>query len=160
MNTGGLREALGRVADAGTVRDIGRAFDFMEIAERLIKRAGGKPGNRAWEAFKLLSPGRLIEFSDELYEAHCREVIDNLMTGKDTRPGTDAEVAVLLHDLSLKAPLNTSYLRAYEDAMIRMEMKLPHGFDEARGKYAWKTEGDEILAELRWKTRREERVIG
>jgi hypothetical protein len=155
-----MMAALEKVAGAGTVRDIGRAFDLMEITERLIKRAGGKPGNRAWEAFKLLSPGRLIEFSDELYEAHCREVIDNLMTGKDTRPGTDAEVAVLLHDLSLKAPLNASYLRAYEDAMIRMEMKLPHGFDEARGQYAWKTEGDEILAELRWKTRREERVIG
>ncbi|RAS59474.1 hypothetical protein C8D87_11486 [Lentzea atacamensis] len=55
-----------------------------------------------------------------VYRAHCRELLDRVVAGEDTRPGTAAEVICLLHNTSLISPLTSAatglYMRMYQAA--------------------------------------------
>lgn len=150
-----LMQALGSVAGKSTASRIGRAFDFMSIAERVIASHSRK-GSRVWkESFGVMNPGELIEFSEELFAAHCYAMLRRVKGKCDTRPGTDAEVCAALCQMSLKAPLSRSYVRAYEDAMGRLG--LLKGAPTCD--YSYPGEGDEILAELRRATAKADRLV-
>jgi hypothetical protein len=88
---------------------IARTFDLMEVAEKVIaaEKAARKPRlrKRVDSAFKLLVPGLLLEFGDDLYRFHCREIIRRVVAGADTRPGTKAEVLANLSRATLESRL-------------------------------------------------------
>lgn len=99
---------------------IGRAFDLMGIAEEEIRAAGGRKGNRAWDAFAQLEPGFLRRYSDELYRAHCRELIGRAKRGEDMNPGTAAEIVACLSELSLKAPPARDHAALYHRTFAKL----------------------------------------
>jgi hypothetical protein len=54
-----------------------------------------------------------------VYRTHCRELLDRVAAGADTRPATDAEKLAVLSAASQTAPLNggaeTLYARRFPD---------------------------------------------
>jgi hypothetical protein len=69
---------------------------------------------RIGASFALLRPTHpLMERNDRLYRAHCKELLDRVAVGADTRPGTAAECCVALSQVSLQVPLSTSAAGLY-----------------------------------------------
>lgn len=85
---------------AGVPYQAVRTLELAPIAEEEIERAGAPAAT-----FALLSPRRFVELHPELYRAHARELCERVVAGKDTRPGTRAEVLVGLLQTCLLAPL-------------------------------------------------------
>lgn len=99
---------------------IGGAFRRMELAEEEIELAKTRDPARAariHEAFKYLRPTETLQRKcDELYRAHCRELIERVAAGasdQELAQGTGAEVLATLADLSLAAPLERTAFLLY-----------------------------------------------
>jgi hypothetical protein len=71
----------------------------MEIAEGLIEELSQEHPERAdliWHSFSLLRPTHdLMHKSDVIYRSHCREILQRVIDGADTRPGTAAECCIV-----------------------------------------------------------------
>ncbi|MDX6740449.1 hypothetical protein [Actinocorallia sp. A-T 12471] len=111
-------------------------FSLMEIAEDEItaaqKRHGEQPPVRdasgkvtrsgpIWNSFGLLRPtGPMADRAPFVYESHCRELLDRVARGQDTRLPTDAEMVLSLSETSQLAPLHGAaaglYLRLFHRA--------------------------------------------
>ncbi len=53
-----------------------------------------------YHGFKLLTPSHELMGTEFVYRSHCRQILDRLAAGQDTRPGTDAEIACACADAS------------------------------------------------------------
>ena len=88
------------------------AEDEIEAAQR---RHGERDRGPLWNSFRLLKPTHERAWPELVYRAHCRELLDRVAAGIDTRPATDAEKIGVLSAASQAAPLNggaeTLYLR-------------------------------------------------
>lgn len=84
-------------------------FRFMEIAEEEIaaaQRRWPRHADALWDSFRLLTPTKGFRHkSEHLYRQHCREILERVTEGEDTRPGTKAEVLIGLVEVSLAVPL-------------------------------------------------------
>ncbi|MFI1919299.1 hypothetical protein [Nocardia sp. NPDC020380] len=58
-----------------------------------------------FHAFDLMHLTNVRLCCEMLLRAHCRELLDRVAAGEDTRPGTAVEVLLLVHGTSLTAPL-------------------------------------------------------
>ena len=90
---------LGEAAGAFTT-----AFRKMSVAEEEIAEACRRHWDdrkEVWNSFKLLDPGELSMLDDDVYRAHCREILERVVDGKDTRPGTRAEVCAMISRMTL-----------------------------------------------------------
>lgn len=88
----------------------------MEIAEEEIAAAQKRhPGtsDRLYHSFMLLVPSHERMEYEPVYRSHCRELLDRVAAGGDTRIGTAAEVCCALHDVSLATPLRSSAAGLY-----------------------------------------------
>lgn len=110
---------LGRgvMADLQTLLgEIQSVFALMEHAEDEISQAMRRhPGHadRLWHSFSLLTP-TLDHLSTEMvYRAHCRELLERVAHGADTRPATAAECCVALMRVGLTVPLSTTAFGLY-----------------------------------------------
>ena len=135
---------------------IGRAFYLMGIAEEEIEAAMKKaPRKRAAikGAFRYLYTPVLMTYGDELYRAHCREIIGRVKRGEDLSPGTDAEMLATFSEMSTKAPLASEFANAMSEVFFRV---FPEKSREvyAAGHEAWEGRKEEILSELRRKLSR------
>lgn len=54
--------------------------------------------------FSLLQPTSHRMATQFVYRSHCRELLDRVANGNDTRPGTAAEVCLALLEVSLITP--------------------------------------------------------
>jgi hypothetical protein len=96
---------------------VGRVFGDIEIAEDEIRIARGRTGDEPWDeadrddplwqSFKLLRVEGGMP-SEKVYRAHCKEILERVAAGQDTRPGTDAEVMVAISQASQEVPLHGS----------------------------------------------------
>lgn len=91
---------------------VASAFAVMEWAEDEIDQATARHPARAdllYHAFGLLC-GRdhRLSANERLYRGHCRELLDRVAAGADTRPGTAAEVVLVCSDSSALAPLTSA----------------------------------------------------
>lgn len=88
------------------------AEDEIEAAQL---RHGERDRGPLWNSFRLLKPTHERAWPELVYRAHCRELLDRVAAGLDTRPATDAEKIAVLSAASQTAPLNTGaetlYLR-------------------------------------------------
>lgn len=88
--------------------EIAQAFRQMEISEEEIESAQARhpwKSGLIWNAFTLLQGTYpLSGKSDDLYRAHCRELLERVAEGVDTSHPTKAEILSFLVDLTLKAP--------------------------------------------------------
>lgn len=99
-------------------RDIAGIFEHMKIAERVIARKQKEHPSKVAiisDAFKYLAGNEhFTGKASRLYEAHCEEIIERVITGLNLSPGTDAEIASVLSELSLQAPLNSDHAYVYQ----------------------------------------------
>jgi hypothetical protein len=98
-------------------------FERMDTAEEeiaLAQKRHPEASDRLYHSFKLLVPTHERMEYEPVYRSHCRELLDRVATGADTRIGTAAEVCCTLHDVSLIAPLRSAaaglYFRMWRSA--------------------------------------------
>ncbi|HTJ72587.1 MAG TPA: hypothetical protein VL551_33925 [Actinospica sp.] len=86
-----------------------------EEIEAAQLRHGERDRGPLWNSFRLLRPTHESAWPELVYRAHCRELLDRVAAGVDTRSATDAEKILVLSGASQTAPLNsgaeTLYLR-------------------------------------------------
>jgi len=106
-----LFDGIGGLID--TVLD--RCFVADEEIEAAQLRHCERDRGPLWNSFRLLKPTHDRAWPELVYRAHCRELLDRVAAGIDTRPATDAEKISVLSTASQSAPLNsgaeTLYLR-------------------------------------------------
>jgi hypothetical protein len=103
-------------------------FLNMEWAEEEITTAQERhpaAAERLDRSFRLLTPTHSLMSTEAVYRAHCRELLDRVARGEDTRPGTAAECCLALHDTSLKVPLKTSAVGLYARLLPLAQIRLP-----------------------------------
>jgi hypothetical protein len=111
---------VGELLGEGLTRNLEGLFELMGYAEEEIAAAGGQEDDPVWRSFKLMNPSEMLLRTEIVYRAHCRELIERVKTGQDTRPGTDAEM------MSQSAPLNRSAV----GLQLRLfKRRLPEQFD-------------------------------
>jgi hypothetical protein len=54
----------------------------------------------------------------QVYRAHCKELLERVANGVDTRPGTKAEVLGAISNLSMAAPLKSDVAYLMQKLMI------------------------------------------
>lgn len=91
-------------------------FDAMQWAEDEIDagmRRHPAAAEKIQRSFLLLQPSSPQMHTEAVYRSHCRELLDRVAAGEDTRPGTAAECCLALSETSLKVPLRTSAVGLY-----------------------------------------------
>ena len=115
---------LSMIDDVPLFRAMDEEFSRMEIVEDEIEKARIKHGEvergPLWNSFMACKPSELFytsRYSDNLYRAHVREILDRVAIAPDKpkalEPATDAEVMILLIEASLRAPLTHDYFIVY-----------------------------------------------
>jgi hypothetical protein len=96
-------------------------FAQMEWAEAEIAEAQARHPHKAealWDTFLLFRATHERMSAEWVYRPHCRELLERVAAGEDTRPATDVELALGLSDQSMKAPLGTTgttlYMRVFQ----------------------------------------------
>jgi hypothetical protein len=114
--------------DVGELIDsvLDRCFWAEEEIEDAQKRHGEQDRGPLWNSFRLLKPTHDRAWPELVYRAHCRELLDRVAAGIDTRPATDAEKISVLSAASQVAPLNSGAEALYLRIGSRM---LPDIFD-------------------------------
>jgi hypothetical protein len=101
---------------SATLHELEPLFDAMARAEEEIEAAQHRhpaAADRIWNSFSLLRPTQPLMRTEMVYRAHCRELLDRVARGDDTRPGTTAECCAALSEASLRAPLRSSGVGLY-----------------------------------------------
>jgi len=117
---GGLDDLL----PGGFMEAFDAAMSSMEIAEGLIEelsREHPESADLIWHSFSLLRPTQsLMHKTAMIYRSHCREILQRVIDGADTRPGTAAECCIVCCETSQIAPLTVAgvgtYMRMWQAA--------------------------------------------
>lgn len=140
----GEREAFAFVA---------RTLDLATVARDEIekaKREAPEHGDELGRLFPVLVPGEVGRFGVTLYRVHARELCERVLDGLDLRPGTDAELLVVLSNASMRAPLTVEPAALFEAVFARC-------FDASRvleggpRPEPWQGSNDELARTLRRK---------
>ncbi len=97
-------------------QELDSAFRTIAWAEEEIEAAQRRHPDAAdpiWHSFGLLRPTLELMRTEPVYRSHCRELLDRIVAGEDTRPGTAAECCIALSETSLRVPLSTSAAGLY-----------------------------------------------
>lgn len=121
---GDVPASLDDLLPGGFMEAFDAAMSSMEIAEGLIEELGREHPEHAdliWHSFSLLRPTHsLMHKTDMIYRAHCREILQRVIDGADTRPGTAAECCIVCCETSQIAPLTVAgvgtYMRMWQAA--------------------------------------------
>ncbi len=141
-----------------------RTFELMDVAEEVIALRKEQHPDMKQEidrAFGILSPGHLISFSHDLYRIHCRELLDRVVSGGDTRQATDAEKMAAMSEASLRTPMSDGFTATYWKILSRRFPDLcavgSEILEVPRESYPGQTE--EIESELNRKLFQKSRVL-
>ena len=111
-NRAALREKLNELTalegDAAFWEQVGNTFKFIEVAEEEIARAQHRYPEQAahlHRTFSFLRPDHFINYHPTIYRHHCRELLERIAAGADTRPGTLAEAAIAIMQVTLATPV-------------------------------------------------------
>lgn len=162
MSPRGLDAALDSLGGVDVFRHATAVMSLAHIAERRIKAAiAAHPDHAAQLAavFRLLVPLGFAGKCDDLYAAHCDELLERVVAGEDTRPGTKAEVLIGIMGASLMSPLRSDGQHLAERLFREVMGKVPgvtvDHLSGAREPYAGAF--DEALAAARKACRRDDR---
>ncbi|MEV0246886.1 hypothetical protein AB0H76_09895 [Nocardia sp. NPDC050712] len=102
---------------------LGKIFESLEWAEDEIEKVRArhrKHSDRLFHSFSLLTPTQQRMETEFVYRSHCRELLDRVAAGEDTRPGTAAEICCALLHVSQMSPMRSAavglYLRMWQVA--------------------------------------------
>lgn len=70
-------------------------------------------GDVLFHSSGVLVPTHRLMATEFVYRSHCRELLERVAHGEDTRPGTAAEVCCLMGEISLHHPLKTPAVGLY-----------------------------------------------
>lgn len=119
-----------------THKEVAGAFRQMDWAEDEIGRAMIRfPSERdiLYHSFSLLVPTHDLMVTDFVHRGHCRELLERVARGEDTRPGTAAEVCSVCCAASQVAPLRSSAAGLYFRMWVQaFPGKQEFGGDRAR----------------------------
>lgn len=149
-----LLDALGPAANL-----ISGTFECAAIAERMLA-SSRLPKKKRDALFLHLSPKNGFAVRAKgLYEHHVRELVERCRKGEDLRPGTEAEVVILLSESSLASPLVSRATALYERLFERIFPERARELfqDGYRTNEPWERATDELLHELRTKLAQPER---
>ncbi|MFF5990626.1 MULTISPECIES: hypothetical protein [Prauserella] len=115
----------------------GSLFDQMDWAEEEIARAittNPAEADTLYHGFSLLTPTHERMSREFVFRPHCREILNRVVNGADTRPGTAVEVCCACSEVSTIAPMRSAaaglYARmwaaAFPDARVFGERQLHH----------------------------------
>jgi len=112
-----LLDAIGELVSPPLANVITGTFRRMELAEEEIAAAKKRHPDQAAalnDTFRHLVPPPLLRnLDDQVYRAHCREILELVATGDDIREGTTAEVIAALAESSQAAPLTRTATLLY-----------------------------------------------
>lgn len=107
----------------GVTDDLAGLFGQMEWAEDEIAHASQRHPTEAdllFHSFRLLTPTHHLMTTEFVYRAHCRELLERVIAGQDTRPGTASEICCACCEASQLAPFTSPaaglYLRMWAAA--------------------------------------------
>jgi hypothetical protein len=119
-----LDDLIREVRETPGLRQLAWAEEEIAAAQ---DRHGEEGHGPIWSAFRLLMPTHDRMSLEAVYRAHCRELLDRVAAGADTRPPTAAEMIPALAAASQVAPLNPGAATLY----FRLDAKVfPRLFDE------------------------------
>lgn len=98
-----LTELLDATTDA-----LAPVFNQMEWGEDEIRKAQQRHPHAAdalHHSFALIRPTNDRMNTEFVYRGHCRELLNRVARGEDTRPGTAAEVVIAMCEAAKAAPL-------------------------------------------------------
>jgi hypothetical protein len=121
---GDVPGSLDDLLPGGFMEVFDAAMSSMAIAEGLIEelsREHPESADLIWHSFSLLRPTHdLMHKTDMIYRSHCREILQRVIDGADTRPGTAAECCIVCCKTSQIAPLTVAgvgtYMRMWQAA--------------------------------------------
>jgi hypothetical protein len=127
-------------------------FSLMVTAEEEITEAKKRHPEKSdliHRSFLILQPSDPIYGkADCVYCSHIRELLERVAKGKDTRPGTIAEVLCVLLDTATKTPLNQEG-QALTEHLFRLVFK--HSVDGSKPIEQWPGQIEEALSAARKK---------
>lgn len=88
-------------------------LDWAEDEIRLAQSHHARHADTLYHSFTLLRPTSARMSTEFVYRSHCRELLDRVAAGHDTRPGTAAEVCCVCADISRVTPMNTAATGLY-----------------------------------------------
>jgi hypothetical protein len=108
----------------GLMGELNNAFALIYAAEEEIAAAQERhpeAADRLWHSYSLLTPpADGFMRREPAFRAHCREILERVAKGEDTRQATAAEVCRVLSEASLIAPLTSPafglYVRMWQAA--------------------------------------------
>jgi hypothetical protein len=99
------------------------AFDQMTWAEEEVEAAKLRHPDKAAQlhgSFKLTEPTFDLMHTEGVYRGHCRELLERVAAGEDTRPPTAAEISIVCSETSLRGPLHRGAFLVYMRAFKRL----------------------------------------
>lgn len=144
---------------------LGGMFDQIDWAEDEITQAQSRhpaSSDLLHHSFELLAATDELMTQQFVYRAHCRELLDRLAGGQDTRPATTVEVICACCRTSMIAPMTTTgaglYFRLWARAFPHKPV-LPDGqrkhYEALHGEAI-----DDLEDQLRRTLARHDRVLG
>jgi len=121
-----IAELLARVQ-----AEVTGAAALVDIAEDEIEQAAARRPQAAgdlFHCFRLLLPAFEARAwgTEFVLRAHCRELLERVARGQDTRPGTNAECLLAIAQVAMEVPLNGAaagfYLRMWSAAFPGHEL--------------------------------------
>lgn len=100
----------------GVSTDLAPVFEAFEWAEDEIERACARHPRHTdvlFHSFSLLAVTADRMATEWVYRSHCRELLDRVAAGADTRPGTAAEVALLMLAVTQATPVTGAAFGLY-----------------------------------------------
>ena len=150
-----LREKLDELIllddDAAFWKQVQNTFKFIEIAEEEIERAQHRHPEQAsqlYRTFSFIRPDHFITYHPTIYRHHCRELLERIAAGADTRPGTLAEAAIAIMQVTLATPVQRDVAILYGRLFKRF---FPEQYETLRyfpTEESYPGRCDEILATL------------
>lgn len=102
------------------VEGISRGMEWTADEVRQAMERHPSERDVLYHSFPLLRATHKLMATEFVYRSHCRELLERLVNGADTRPGTAAEVCCMCCDISLRTPLRSEaaglYLRMWAAA--------------------------------------------
>lgn len=158
MSKSKLSELLRDHVDRETVNDIGTAFDLMGVAEEEIAVAmkrWSRARKRINASFRILYPGDLVRYREEMYRKHVQELLERVARGQDTTAPTGVEMLAALSQMSLIAPPGP----AQAGLMVRLFQRLFPGVDDGSCSEPYPGAIDEVYRVLARRLKKADRVF-
>ena len=135
--------------DSTTILKVHSALDLIAIAEEEIDDICKKQPDKKksiWPAFPILRPTDYFLCKEpKIYRHHCRELLQRILTGIDTRLGTKAECMFIISEMTLKTPVNQDCSALYFNLFSEIMGKNKLIEKSNAGVYSYPEAGTELL---------------